>query len=135
MRGMLIAILLLAGCQSVGVDQAIGAQYAAIETAAQGLKRLCGNTEPDGGCYPGSPIATIEKQAFKAQLQKAKDLTDLAMAAYVAGEAHEGGLEQAAAILDFIEQQLREAEARRNECVYSGVLGYWVRPGTTEECR
>ena len=91
-----------------GIDQAIGAGYTAIETAAESVAQACGNLEPGGPCRANALISTREKERWKLALQSAQDEFDLVLVLYENGQAlaAETKLATAQALLLIVEQEL-----------------------------
>ncbi len=73
---LILSCVMLAGCVTPrpeidSVADAILVTLADIESSAEIVKNLCGNTVPNGACAPGSLISTSTKDSFKRSLQDA----------------------------------------------------------------
>ncbi len=103
---LILTSVMLCACvtprpQVNSVADAIIVSSADIESAAQTVQNLCGNTEPGGPCAAGSLISTTSKNSYKRQLQDALDGVKTANRLLAAGNATAAGnrLDQVDAIV------------------------------------
>lgn len=73
---VLVACFTIAACTAPrpkidSLSDAIVVTSADIETAATEVRKLCGNTAPNGPCVPLAPISTEKKDELKKHLQTA----------------------------------------------------------------
>jgi len=114
---LLIAALVLSGCQTPrpkidSIGDAIVVTAADIETVAQTVRELCGNTAPDGPCLASAVIDTGKKNQLKDTLSRALASLRLANQAYEADEAVEAEdrLTRAQLLLTLIREELARLE-------------------------
>lgn len=90
------------------VSDAIVAASADIESAAQTVLDLCGNTTPGGFCAPGSLISTSRKEQLSEQLQDLLETVKSANRLLIAGQSVEADnrLDQVEATLLVIRSEL-----------------------------
>lgn len=105
--------MLLAGCVSTNLGNAIGAAYLTIQTTADAIQAECQNITAGGPCVNSSAISTDEKNRFKGMLSSALNDVDSAARLYRAGEAAQAGSR-----FDIASGVLREIE---NELIRRGV--------------
>lgn len=114
----LMALLMFSGCnvlqrpQVDSVADAIAVTAADVETTAQTVKRLCGNTRPGGDCARGATLSTDQKESLKNGLQDVLDGLSVANLALATGNAIEAGdsLARTQAILAVLRAELTRLE-------------------------
>ena len=74
MRYALIALLILAGCQSMSYSDALGSGYAAVDALARTTEELCASPTIGGDCV--GPITTETRDEVRGQLRLALELLD-----------------------------------------------------------
>lgn len=113
--GALVA-LLIAACgvqtpRAQSLEDVIATTAATIESTAQQVRELCGNSVPDGACRAGALIDTDTKNDLKATLQESVDALKLSTLALSNDQRFEASdhLARADAALSLV----RDALARR----------------------
>jgi len=113
---LILSFFVLAGCVTPrptvdSIADAIVVTSADIESSAEIVKNLCGNTVPNGPCAPGSLISTSAKDSFKRSLQDALDGVVAANRLLAAGKSVDA--EDRLAFVDAIVKQLQAELLRR----------------------
>ena len=113
----LFFVLFLSACVTPrpkidSVADAIVVTSADIESTAQTVQKLCGNTVPDGPCAPGAVISTRTKDRFKERLQDAQDTVVASNRLLAAGKSVEAGdrLSQAEIVIMAIQSELERRQ-------------------------
>lgn len=120
MKRLLIPLLLafvIIGCgtpvpRADSIEDAIVVTSANIETAADQLQDLCGNTVPRGQCRAGALVDTDTKERLRLQLQEALDAVRLANLAVSNDDNHDASdsLGRAQALLTLVRSELARRE-------------------------